>query len=413
VKHHSAVISKGPVALLVALSMVATAALAASAAAASAPTVTTGAVTTVHPTSVVATGTVNPGGSATTYYFEYGPSTAGGYSSRSASKSAGAGSADVSVKGTISGLSPATSYNYRLVATNAAGTTDGSGGVFNTSAAPTVTTVAASAITASGATFNGIINPEGLRTTWYFQYGLTTAYGSKTTPQTMNPGPNETNVAARATGLTPKSTYHYRLVALSGAGTTIGKDLSLSTDLSVTLNASETSVIYGTFVTLSGLLASGHAGVHVTISSERFDQTTFGAVASVTTSTGGSWSYTAQPNARTTYEATADGGSSSPATVGVRPAVFLVRIAGGQLSTHVVAAPSFAAHVLQLQRLEHGLWVTWKSVRLNGTGKANFSTSLPVGNTAVRMAIGPFVPGIDQAAPGYLAGFSRPMTYHR
>jgi len=58
-----------------------------------------------------------------------------------------------------------------------------------------------------------------------------------------------------------------------------------------------------------------------------------------------------------------------------------------------------------------GTWVMWKSVRLSQNGVATFATALPKGRTTIRMAIGPFIVGIDQAAPGYLAGFSRTLTY--
>jgi hypothetical protein len=117
------------------------------------------------------------------------------------------------------------------------------------------------------------------------------------------------------------------------------------------------------------------------------------------------------PSARTTYEAVANGGTSSPVVVSVRPAVYVTLVSGGRITTHVTAGISFANHVLQLQRLSEGNWVQWKQVRLNSNAKVTFSTSLPVGRTSIRMAIGPFVLGIDQAAPGYLSGFSRSVTY--
>ena len=46
--------------------------------------------------------------------------------------------------------------------------------------APSATTQAASSITTSSATLNSYVNPNGLSTTIYFQYGLTTSYGSTT-----------------------------------------------------------------------------------------------------------------------------------------------------------------------------------------------------------------------------------------
>gem|GEM_PF-1864952 len=52
-------------------------------------------------------------------------------------------------------------------------------------------------------------------------------------------------------------------------------------------------------------------------------------------------------------------------------------------------------------------------MRINGNVQATFSTSLAIGVTAIRMAIGPFVLGNNQAVPGYLSGSSRSVSYTR
>lgn len=88
-----------------------------------APSVTTGSPSQVHSTSAVLNGTVDPKGQATTYYFQYGTSTA--YGLQSSPASAGSGSGNVAVNSTITGLTSATTYHYRLVAQNASGTSDG------------------------------------------------------------------------------------------------------------------------------------------------------------------------------------------------------------------------------------------------------------------------------------------------
>ena len=73
--------------------------------------------------SAVLTGSVNPNGSNTSYYFQYGPTRA--YGSQTAIADAGSGSKAVSVRLPISGLQPITVYHYRLVAVNSAGATVG------------------------------------------------------------------------------------------------------------------------------------------------------------------------------------------------------------------------------------------------------------------------------------------------
>jgi hypothetical protein len=375
------------------------------------PNAVTGVVSAVLPTSVTVAGTVNAEGTATTWYFQYGLATDASYGSRTASVSAGSSTGNVQVSRSLTGLTPATSYHFQIVATSSVATTYGADVSFNTSAAPAVITGAATNLTTSSATLNGIVNAEALGTNWYFQYGPTTSYGSKTPTTHLAASPNNTNVSVRITNLASNATYHFRLVATSSSGTTLGADFILTTGLSVTLNTSVSEVVYGGSVNLSGAVSSGASGVQVTLKSERFDQASFSGVTTITTGSAGTWTYTAQPTVRTTYEATVNAGTSSPLIVSVAPAVTLTRVSGGRLSTRVVGEISFAGHVLQLQRLSGGLWVTWKHVALNSNGQATFSTSLPKGRTEIRMAIGPFVSGINQAAPGYLAGYSPAISY--
>jgi hypothetical protein len=87
-------------------------------------------------------GFVNPEGSATTAYFEYGldPSYTGGgavvYSSTTPMVAVGAGSSSVRVSAPASGLVPNAIYHVRLVATNGAGTTFGPDQTFRTKEDP-------------------------------------------------------------------------------------------------------------------------------------------------------------------------------------------------------------------------------------------------------------------------------------
>jgi hypothetical protein len=68
-------------------------------------------------------GVVNPNGAATEYSFEYGTTTS--YGKGTGKFSAGAGTANLEVSREITGLAPATTYHFRIVAHNANGTTDG------------------------------------------------------------------------------------------------------------------------------------------------------------------------------------------------------------------------------------------------------------------------------------------------
>ena len=72
------------------------------------------------PTTVVIDGSIDPNGSATTYVFNFGTTTA--YGSTTPTGSAGAGMALKTVSATLAGLTPGTVYHADLVATNSAGT---------------------------------------------------------------------------------------------------------------------------------------------------------------------------------------------------------------------------------------------------------------------------------------------------
>lgn len=104
------------------------------AAAATAASVTTGGASGVGAASAILTGTVNPNGSATSYYFQYGPTAA--YGGQTGISEAGAGTASVSVHIPVAGLQPLTVYHYRLVAVNGAGATPGSDHTFLTARVP-------------------------------------------------------------------------------------------------------------------------------------------------------------------------------------------------------------------------------------------------------------------------------------
>jgi len=90
---------------------------------------------------------------------------------------------------------------------------------------PSVTTLAASGVTGSAATLNGNINPNGLASTYYFEWGTTLSYGNSTTITSAGSGTSNLPVSAGISGLTAGTTYHYRLVGVNVDGTTYGNDM--------------------------------------------------------------------------------------------------------------------------------------------------------------------------------------------
>jgi Ca2+-binding RTX toxin-like protein len=96
---------------------------------------------------------------------------------------------------------------------------------------PTVVTEAASGVTSATATFNAKIDPEGLATTYRFEYGKTTAYGSTipATAKSAGSGISSAPFSEAVTGLTSGTTYHYRVVATNAAGQSLGADKVFNT----------------------------------------------------------------------------------------------------------------------------------------------------------------------------------------
>ena len=94
------------------------------------------------------------------------------------------------------------------------------------STVPEANTGLATTIHATSAVLNGSVSPNGLTTTYYFEYGTSTAYGLVTATWTTDA---DASVAATVGGLSADTTYHYRLVATNSSGTSYGSDRSFQT----------------------------------------------------------------------------------------------------------------------------------------------------------------------------------------
>jgi hypothetical protein len=227
--------------------------------AASAPSATTGPAQDVSFDSATVTGTVDPNASAASYYFEYGPTAA--YGTETSAASAGAGAAAVAVHAPLSGLAPSSSYHYRLVVLSAGGTVVGSDLSFKTSKtpAPTAITRAAASVSSSTALLEGAVDPGGVDTTYYFQYGTSSAYGNTTPVRSAGSGTSSTAVSEPLSGLQARTTYHYRLVAVSAGATVMGAGLTLTTTGSPlpTVATGGASMVGTTTATLDGTVDPG------------------------------------------------------------------------------------------------------------------------------------------------------------
>jgi len=104
---------------------------------------------------------------------------------------------------------------------------------------PSVSGGSPTANTSSGTTVSGAVNPQGVQTQAFFQYGIdlsqrgpgasTTLYDQQTPAQQVGSDTATHNITAPLTGLIPGALYHVRLVATNSAGTTFGPDQTFTT----------------------------------------------------------------------------------------------------------------------------------------------------------------------------------------
>jgi hypothetical protein len=133
-------------------------------------------------------------------------------------------------------------------------------GTVSTLSPPVAPTGAATSVGVRSATFGASINPGGALARYFFQYGITSAYGINTLTNTLPAGNSSAFASLPATGLLPATLYHYRVVATNSLGTALGSDATFTT-----LN---TPVVSGAAWTTGHQLSlslSGSAGASYTL----------------------------------------------------------------------------------------------------------------------------------------------------
>ena len=244
-----------------------------------APTLASQAAGGITSTSVVFTASVVPNEVASVVFFQYGTSIS--YTNASSSIAVGAGTNLVSVTNTVTGLIKATNYFFRAVASNAVGVVVGVNDSFTTLAGPPIAvTQTAAPITSSNAVLNAVVNSGGAETTSYFQYGLTTAYGSFSGTNTTSGNTSEA-ISNVVSGLLPGTVYNFRAIAQNSFGTNAGANLTLTTapaaPAPTTLSASN---ILPNSATLNASVNPG--GAPTTVSFQWGTDTSYGNTTAVT-----------------------------------------------------------------------------------------------------------------------------------
>jgi hypothetical protein len=376
------------------------------------PTATTSSATAVTVSGAQLRGTVNPKGTATTYQFEYGTSSS--YGLTTDAKEAGDGTASVAAAADISGLTSATTYHYRVVATNAAGVARGSDRTFTTSRstkAPTISVRNASVLTATGAKLNALVSPQGLATTVSFEYGTTTGYGKTAAGPSLAAGFSSRGASATIGDLQPYTTYHFRAVATNAQGVTRGPDRSFRTlraPAEIVLDPVSGSVPWKTNVTISGKV-SGTAvgGIGLAVQRSDFPYTTTYTTRTFAASSSGTFNVSIGPLysssrlrviARSPY-------TTASGWVTVMNSVSVGLKVGGKTRTHATLSgrtfPQLPKGTATLQRLSaKGKWTRVARTSVTDSGqfasRYSFRVKRPRATRSYRVVVVPHDAGAHE-----------------
>jgi hypothetical protein len=242
---------------------------------AAAPAATTGAASGVTRSAATLNGTVDPNGTATSWHFEYGTTTA--YGLQSAGADAGSGDEPVAVSIQVSGLSAGTTYHYRVVAANADGTVEGADRTFRTAAGPSLPSLSSTAAREVGPTSASLrsrIDPNRGATSYHFEYGLSPSYGSRTPEREIGSGDTAVPVAETIEGLQPYRRYHFRVVARNEAGQRVSRNRSFTTarlPTAVSLSVAAQRTLWGEGIEVFGRVSGqGINGIPVALERQDF-----------------------------------------------------------------------------------------------------------------------------------------------
>ena len=244
-------------------------------------------------------------------------------------------------------------------------------------AVPTATTGSANGVTQTSAKLHGTVKPNQEATTWHFEFGTTTAYGTNTPEQgPIAAGSGNTSVSADAIGLAPGTVYHYRLVATNASGSIPGKDRLFATRSAVSLGTNKNEGSFNENITLSGqVFGTAVAGVTVTLQENPYPFSDFANVATTTTDASGKYVFVRQLKTNTAWRVVAGTkppGTSNTALVLAHDTVSLKASTSRPKRHHSVlftgfATPARVGFPVYVQRLgKHG-WRTVLRAKLSVT----------------------------------------------
>jgi hypothetical protein len=260
--------------------------------------------------------------------------------------------------------------------------------------APTATTGTATNLTGTTATLNGTVHPGKEPTTYRFEYGPTTAYGSQTPAGTVN-GNSAKPVSATASGLTPATTYHFRVVATNTGGTVQGADAQFTTPAAgaaaVTIAVTPAIVTFGKPVTITGQVP-GRPGARVELEQTPAPFTDpFKNAAQGTTDAAANYSFPVVPTLNTRYHVVvkAPPATSADVTVLVRSKVGLrlsdrTPARGARVRFRGTVLPAHDGKTVSIQRRTSAGWKTIASpvlvagTPLNGVARSKYAKRIRI-----------------------------------
>jgi plastocyanin len=217
--------------------------------------------------------------------------------------------------------------------------------------------------------------------------------------------------AGKSASCTFSSAGKFNFSDATGKGKNFRGTVTVSTPLATTLTVAPKTVPYGRKVTLAGALTSKLSGQQLQVLALQCGATAPTKLANVTTTTGGAFTYQAQPLKGTAYSVQNKGVTSVSVSAAVLPRLRLGKVARHKYSLNISAGDTFAGKYATFQRYKSSTkrWVKVKRVLLqaNATGiaptvitSAAFGSGIR-GGVKVRVTLGK-----AQVGTCYLAGKS-------
>jgi hypothetical protein len=198
------------------------------------PRVDAQSVTSIVQSGATVDGEVNPGGYETQVFVEYGATSSYGSSTTPIVIGQSKQTVDLPVVLALSGLKASTTYHYQIVAVNECEPhvecrAEGLDETFTIEPPATIEDESFAAASSGSVRLNAEIDGFGTATDYFYEYGTSTAYGSKTPVRSLGAANENVNAPAQLSGLSPDTVYHFRAVASNALGEEGGGDMTFTT----------------------------------------------------------------------------------------------------------------------------------------------------------------------------------------